>query len=62
MDKKRIMILMLLCLIVVSIVIIFFNPFSLTKVDKAINYLTNHYNPAIELIFESEDAGLKNFY
>jgi hypothetical protein len=61
MDKKRIMILLLLCLICISIVILYFNPFSLTKKDLAVTYLTNHYNPTIGLLFESEDVGIKNF-
>jgi hypothetical protein len=52
---------MLLCLIVILIVIIYFNSFSITKEDLAVNYLTNHYNPAIGLLFESEDTGIKNF-
>jgi hypothetical protein len=40
---------------------IYYNPFSLTKVDSAINYLTDHYNPTVGLLFESEDTGIKNF-
>ncbi len=58
--KKREIKFVIICLIIVaSLIVVIFNPFSKNKVDMAVDYLKSHFNQTVGLIFESEDIGNK---
>ncbi len=58
--KQRQMKFLVICLIIVaSLMVVIFKPFSKNKVDMAVDYLKSHFNQTVGLIFESEDTGIK---
>ena len=58
--KQRQMKFLVICLIIVaSLIVVVFNPFSKNKGDMAVDYLNSHFNQTVGLIFESEDIGNK---
>ena len=57
--KREIKFLVICLIIVASLIVVIFNPFSKNKVDMAVDYLKSHFNQTVGLIFESEDIGNK---